>query len=149
MHTYLIPGLELSPTIVQRIVERIPPDRLDAELFPGRFTARQVVAHLADWEPIMRARIQAAAEKPGSTVEAYDEGQMALDHAYAQCDPLEQSDILIRERAITVAYVRGIRAGALKLTAIHPERGEQTVEDFMNIILGDDLYHIEQLSAYL
>ena len=149
MHSYLIPGLELSPVIVQRLIARIPPDRLDQRIFPDRFTAREVAAHLADWEPIMRARIQAAAERPGSSVEAYDEGQMALDHGYAHSDPKEQAGILMRERRVTVDYVRGLSPQALKGSAFHPERGEQTVEDFMNIILGHDLYHLEQLSAYL
>ena len=149
MHTYLIPGLELSPLVVRKIVERIAPERLDERIIPGRFTAREVAAHLAEWEPIMRERIRAAAEQPGSVVNAYDEEQMARDHEYARSDPREQAGVLIRERAITVAYVRGILPEALAQSAFHPERGEQTVEDFMNIILGHDLYHIEQLSAYL
>jgi hypothetical protein len=146
---YAVPGLELSPIIVERIVERIPSAKLDERIDPERFTAREAVAHLADWEPIMRARIQAAAENPGSTVAAYDEGRMADDHGYANSDPIEQAQILKRERAITVEYVKSLTPEVYRLTAFHPERGEQTVEDFINVTLGHDLYHIEQLSAYL
>ena len=149
MHVYAVPGLELSPLIVQRLVERIPPDRMDERQDPDRFTPREVVAHLADWESIMRERIRAAVENPGSTVAAYDEGQMAEDHKYSESDPREQARILIRERAVTVDYVKSLTAGDYGKTAFHPERGEQTAEDFINVTLGHDLYHIEQMTAAL
>ena len=32
---------------------------------------------------------------------------------------------------------------------LYPERGVQTVEDLANMLLGHDMYHVEQLSAYL
>jgi hypothetical protein len=149
MNAYLLPTIEFGPRIVQRLLAYMPDDRLDVPLHPERFTAREVIAHLADWEPIMRERIRMAVSQPGSTVPAYDEGQMAIDHRYAEADPQEQVRILIRERAVTAALLRSLQPGDWSQSVLHPERGPQSAEDLANLLLGHDLYHIEQLTEYL
>ena len=149
MNPYLVPALELSPVVVERLLRQIPAARLDAATAEGRFTAREVIAHLADWEPIMRARIQQASERPGSTIEVFDEGEMALANGYAAADPTEQIRLFQRERAVTAAFVRSLQPGDWSKAAHHPERGTLSVDDLANLLIGHDLYHIEQLSAYL
>jgi hypothetical protein len=149
MNAYLLPSLEFGPLVVRRLLDRLPAGRLDEALHPDRFTAREVVAHLADWEPIMRDRIRIALDQPGAEIPAYDEGQMALDHRYAEQDPAAQAEVFIRERAETAAFLRGLAAEDWGKHAFHPERGRQSVEDLANLLLGHDLYHIEQLTEYL
>lgn len=149
MNAYLLPTLEFGPLVVRRLLAQLPADRLDARKHPERFTAREVIAHLADWEPIMRDRIRIALDQPGAEIPAYDEGQMAIDHRYAEQDPAAQADLFIRERAETAALLRGLASEAWEKHAFHPERGRQSVEDLANLLLGHDLYHIEQLTEYL
>jgi len=149
MNVYLVPALEFSPVVFERLLNQIPPSRLDEALTEGRFTPREIVAHMADWEPIMRARIQQGCERPGSVIEVFDESEMAVSHNYARTDPWEQCLLFQRERQITAAFVRGITAEDRAKTATHPERGILSVDDLANVLLGHDLYHIEQLSAYL
>jgi|SRR5579871_1053366 len=149
MNFYLLPTLEFGPLVVRRLLHQIPASRLDEALVEGRFTPREVIAHLADWEPILRERIEAARTEPGTVIQVWDEGQMALDHGYARTDPEEQCALFIRERSLTAALVRGLAAEDWGKTVQHPERGVQSVDDMANLILGHDLYHIEQLSAFL
>jgi hypothetical protein len=149
MNPYLLPGLEAGPLVIRRLLRQIPASRLDEPLTADRFTPREVIAHLADWEPIMRDRIAAGRAHPGSTIEAYDEGAMAQDHDYAHSDPTVQCDIFERERSLTLVFVRILTAGDWDKTVMHPERGPLSVADLANLLLGHDLYHIEQLSAYL
>ena len=149
MSPYLFTGLELASVAFSRIFRAIPPDRLDEAAVPGRFTPREVIAHLAEWEPIMRERVRTAVERPGSTVEAFDEGQMAVAACYHESDPVEKLRILTQERSRTIEYLRSLSRDDLLGAAFHPERGEQTAEDFANTFLGHDLYHIEQLTASL
>ncbi len=149
MNFYLLPSIEMGPLAVQRLLRLIPAHRLDEAVHPDRFTPREVAAHLADWEPIMRQRIQAAVTTPGQTIVAYDEGQMAVDHRYRELDPYEQADRYRTERGATAAFLRCIPPDAWRNTVHHPERGPQSAEDLANLLLGHDLYHIEQLSEYL
>ena len=69
-----------------KILADVPSNRFDERPAEGRFTLREAVAHLADFEPIFRGRMEAAYESPGVTVEPKDEGQMAIDHNYASQD---------------------------------------------------------------
>jgi hypothetical protein len=149
MNFYLIPAIELGPLTVKRLLRLIPQHRWDEPLHRDRFTPREVVAHLADWEPIMRERIRTAATTPGQTIAAYDEGKMAVDHGYRSSDPHEQAELFRTERAITAEFLRSVTPDQWRNTVHHPERGPQSVEDLANLVLGHDLYHIEQLSEYL
>jgi hypothetical protein len=144
-----MPSIEFGPTILRRIYTLMPKDLLDVALEEGRFTPRQVIAHLADWEPIMRQRIATACTQPGSSIEAYDEVAMAAERGYSMMDPMQQLELFERERALTASYLRTLEGSVWSNTVIHPERGEQSTEDLANLLLGHDLYHIEQVSAYL
>jgi hypothetical protein len=149
MNFYLLPTLEFGPRVIQRLLGQLPQERLDHALHPDRFTPREVLAHLADWEPIMRERIRTALTSPGAEIAAYDEGQMALDHGYAERDPWEQVELFIRERRVTAELLRALKDDDWEKVVYHPERGPQSVEDLANLLLGHDLYHIEQLTEYL
>lgn len=147
MHAYLLTGIELSPTAMERLVAVIPDP--DQALTPDRFTPREILAHLADWEPIMRDRISQAVDHPGSNIDAYDEGQMAIDNRYSEKDVAESLATFKSERKRTVEFVKGLRSEVLGNTVTHPERGEMTVLDLTVLLLGHDMYHVEQLTAHL
>jgi len=149
MNFYLLPAIEFGPQVIRRLLDQLPHERLDLPLHADRFTPREVMAHLADWEPIMRERIRMALTSPGSETPAYDEGQMAIDHHYAEQDPEAQVEVFVRERNATAALLRGLSEADWQQPVHHPERGRQTVEDMANALLGHDLYHIEQLTEYL
>jgi hypothetical protein len=149
MSPYLFSGLEATPRALERIMRAIPEARWNEKLVIDRFTPREVIAHLAEWEPIMRDRVRSAVDQPGSTVSIFDEGAMAVAGRYAESDPIEQLRLLEVERQKTVAYLRSLDSNVLQRSALHPERGEQTAEDFANTFLGHDLYHNEQLTAWL
>jgi hypothetical protein len=110
-----------------------------------RFTPREVIAHLADWEPIMLGRMQTALASPGASIEAFDEAQMAVDNVYLNLDPREQLHLFVQRRADTARWLRALPPDVWSQAVLHPERGLQTIEDQANLLLGHDLYHIEQL----
>lgn len=149
MNPYLFPGLEFGPATIERLIGLIPQNRLDDPLDPGRFGPREIVAHLADWEPILLQRMRTSRETPGATIQAHDEGKLAEDHGYKATDPIEQAASYRMRRAETIAWLRTLGPEDWGKHGVHTERGRQTVYDQANLLLGHDLYHIEQLSAYL
>lgn len=149
MHAYLLPCLNSGPLAIERMIAAIAPGEYDRALEPGRFTPREIVAHLADWEPILRARIRQAVESPGSTIEPHDEDQMAVDHGYASADVHDKVELYKAERRLTAEYACSLTRAELAHLVTHPERGEQSAEDLVGMLLGHDMYHVEQLSAYL
>ncbi|MFM9874739.1 MAG: DinB family protein [Fimbriimonadaceae bacterium] len=144
---YLIKSLELSPLAFARLVDAIPPSEWDRCTDEERFSLRESIAHLADWEPIMRARLSTALESPGTEITSFDEGQRAIDLNYQETDPLEQVQLFAKERAETVRLVESIQDWSGHF--IHPEIGVVTTEDMVNTLVGHDVYHLEHLSQYL
>jgi len=148
MNAYLFPGLELSPRIVEQIVKQIPGARYDDKTDPDRFSLREAVAHMADWEPILRDRIVLAVEKPDSPVQGMDESVRATDKNYPAWDVTESLRTFSAERAKTIAFLRSLAVEDWSKAVDHNEKGRQTVMDQANQFLGHDLYHIEHLMGF-
>lgn len=138
-----------TPATLVRMIDGIRPDQYDTALSAERFTLRELVAHLADWEQIFLDRITQAVEYPGSTIEAIDEGQRAIDHHYSEKDVHHELEVFENRRRDTVSYLLGLAEDDWTKTAIHSERGEVTVEQLVHFLLGHDMYHIHQVSEYL
>ena len=149
MHPYLLKGLPLGPILVRRFAERIPAYQLDHCFEPDRFTTREVVAHLADWEVLFRTRMELALESPGSKIQVHEEGERAISERYCDLDLQQQLNKFEAEREKTTALIAGLSPEQLRAPYLHPAFGVMHVEDQANMLLGHDLYHVEQLSAYL
>lgn len=148
MNAYLFPGLEFGPVIVERLVSQIPAARYDEKTEPSRFTLREAISHLADWEPILRDRIKLAVERPDSPVQGMDESVRAIERNYQGLDVQEQLSQFKQERAATIAYLRSLTTDDWSKAVVHNEKGRQTVADQANQLLGHDLYHIEHLTQF-
>ena len=146
---YLFRGLDDSAKSFQHLVAVVSPSRWDEAVDPARFTFRESVAHVADWEPILQERIRICAEEPGGVVPAFDETKRGKEQGYASADPVEGADRLVVEREKTIAYLRGLSDEQWAGIGVHPEQGEMSAYDWANTILGHDLYHIEHLLRYL
>jgi len=148
MNAYLFHGLSFGPQIVERMVKQISTDRYDEKTNPERFTLGEAVAHLADWEPILRGRIQQAVDTPGTPVNGIDEGQRAEEQGYQRWDVDEQLRKFLQERAKTVKFLKDLKPEDWKKVIVHNEKGEQSVDDEANQLLGHDLYHIDHLTEF-
>ena len=149
MHPYLFPGLELSPKAFEHIIAHIPEKRYDEKTDPNRFTLREAIAHLADWEPIFRERIQAGVDKPGALIQGMDESQRAIDKQYESWDVKESLRIFTEARAETLRYLKTLTAKQWETTVTHNEKGLMTAYDQANMLLGHDIYHFEHASQFL
>lgn len=142
---YLFRALGFTPTILADSLRRMTEAKWDIRPDPDRFTPREVIAHMADWEPIMRARIQSGVDQPGSTVYGLDEGVIAIERDYAHQDVESNIAKFIAERAITIEYLKGLSDDQWASHFIHSEIGRVTAYDYANTMVCHDVYHVEQL----
>ncbi len=149
MNPYLMIALPLAPNIFSRLFDQISEARFDERQDPDRFTPREIIAHLADWEPIVRARMQSAVDNPGGPIEAFDEGKMAVDNNYRSKDIHAELANFAKERQETVTFLGLVPIEHWTQTFLHPERGPVSFSDQANMLLGHDTYHIEQLCGFL
>lgn len=146
---YLYPALRLAPEAVRTLVDAVPEARWDMATDPDRFTFRQAVAHLADWEEIDFDRIKTAVESPRAEIPGIDETDRMIAMDYDRLDPREQVEVYAQRREALIVYLQGLPADAWARTVVHAEKGEMSVYDWANCLIGHDLYHIEHLGQFL
>ena len=149
MNPYLLPALLMTPDLIRRAFSRLPRDLWDARKDPERFTPREVVCHLCDWEPILLERLKAGVETPGVQVPYFDEGQRAVDLRYSEWDPFEALERWKQAREQTVAFIKTLSKEDFHKTFVHPKRGETTIYDAITMMPCHDIYHLEQITSYL
>lgn len=149
MQPYLFPALELAPKAFERLIAHIPEKRYDERTDPNRFSLREAIAHLADWEPIFLQRIQAGVDDPGAAVQGMDETQRALDKNYESWDVKESLRIFTEARAQTIRYLKTLSAKQWQSTVVHNEKGPMTAYDQATMLNGHDTYHFEHATQFL
>lgn len=149
MNPYFLTSLKRAAGVYRKLFAAIGAARLDERLDPERFTPREVIAHLADWEPVFLERMKTALEKDGAPVNAYDEWQFCLDHDYASKSIEESLRAFEQGREQTCAFLEGCSADDLAKAYVHPERGVVSIKETGVTMLGHDVYHFDQLAEYL
>jgi uncharacterized damage-inducible protein DinB len=146
---YLIDeALSATPGIITRFCKNIPAHIADQDQGPDYFTLREVLAHLADWEPIWLERIQRIVQEDQPVLPNIDEGKMAELNNYATT-PVEVSlERFTTGRRELVAYLQSLTMDAFMRHGIRPEIGTITVKDIATLVLSHDTYHIAQLARY-
>ena len=146
---YLIDeALSATPDIITRFCKGIPAHIADQDQGPDYFTLREVLAHLADWEPIWLERIQRIVQEEEPVLPNIDEGKMAELNNYATT-PVEVSlEKFASGRASLVEYLQSLPNDAFARNGIRPEIGNITIKDIATIVLAHDTYHIAQLARY-
>lgn len=145
---YLLEGLASGPSVVETLIGRIAPQHYDTVASPDRFTVREIVAHLADWEAIWRERAEHGQAQTEGAVQAMDEGERAAAQNYATWDVEQSLAIYVQRRADFVARVRSLSAEEMERVYQHPQYGPVTVWVHCVMLAGHDLYHIQQLLDY-
>ena len=149
VNPYIRRSLRFNPVIIERLVGKLPAPAFDDRPDPERFTIREVLCHLADWEPFFLERLKGAVTVDNFQITPYDEGQLAIDNDYAHHDPHAALKRYTAGRETYAAYVETFSPEVLDRPAFHPEQGRLTAGDLINMVVGHDVYHIEQISARL
>jgi uncharacterized damage-inducible protein DinB len=138
-----------TPAALIRMIDIVRPERYDEKLADDAFTLRENIAHLADWEETCLDRITIAVEYPGKEVPNYDVDARAAEHHFSTKDVHHELEVFDNRRRDTMAYLLGLADDDWSKTVIHPTRGEITVKEMVQFIVGHDMYHLHQVSQFL
>jgi len=148
MELYIV-ALSLTPSALIRIIDQVKPDRYADRLPINRFNLSEMVAHVADCEEVFQDRMRLAHEFPGSNVEGFDPDERAKSHHYADKDLHHELDVFDNRRRDTVDFLRSLKPEDWKKTVKHSQYGEMSIAMMASIIIGHDVYHLEQASQYM
>src|SRR6185369_15230445 len=146
---YVMQGLAGAPYVIDRLLQGAASDEFDKRPDPERFTIREVMGHLADWEGVWLERLIRIRDEDNPYLPGYDEGQWAIDHDYAHMDVREQQSRFRDGREKLVSALKGLTPEQWERTASHGEWGSITVEAMAALVLGHDGYHTRQIADWL
>ncbi|HWD39348.1 MAG TPA: DinB family protein [Fimbriimonas sp.] len=149
MNFYVLRSIEFGPTVLERILAQIPEEQYDARPDPDRFTLREAVAHLADWESIFLDRMRQVLDSPGCLIESIDEEELAVEREYAKQDVRENLAKFKSRRAETTQFVRSLTPDDFKKTCRRDQYPDMTLEDWANLLVCHDMWHLEHASESL
>ncbi len=148
---YVLAGLEGTPDVLERLLHDQPAEGAGWDFHPDpeRFTLREIVAHLADWDSIFRGRLERMRDEADPSLPDMDEGQIAIERDYAHSNPLDSLARFRRERALTVERLRGLPTDAWERPGRRENLGSMTIESLAVMILGHDGYHTRQVAQWV
>ena len=137
--------LRTTPAALQSMTAGLTADAMDTPPAPGKWSVREIVAHLADCELVFGFRLRQALEQPGSTITPFDQDAWATRYrAYSVADAL---CTFLAVREWNLALLTAVSEAEQANTVKHPERGEMTFQVLVETIAGHDLNHLTRLRA--
>jgi hypothetical protein len=119
------------------------PDQFERSYAPGKWTARQILTHLAQSEIALGYRARMALTTPGYAAQSFDQDQwMARESATAAHDAL---DAFIGTAAMNIALFAALSEADRATTLAHPEYGSLTVDWIVHQMAGHQIHHLRQL----
>jgi len=144
-HAELIARYEKGAVDFDQALARVPADLLDRAPSPGKWTIRQIAAHLADTELVAATRMRFLAAEPGCELPGFNQDTWANTLGYAEQTP-EQARALIRAvRQSTAAMLRTLPESAWAHTGNHSKRGTVTLLSEVEVYAKHAEHHAQQI----
>jgi len=119
------------------------PRDFDRSYAPGKWSARQVLVHLAQTELALGSRARLALTTPGYVAQAFDQDQwMARESTLGAGEAL---DALIGVGAMNAAFFASLSPADRALTFSHPEYGAISIDWLVHQMAGHQIHHLRQL----
>ena len=118
-------------------------DRFERTYAPGKWTARQILTHLAQTELALGTRARMALTIPNYTAQSFDQNRwIERDTRLSGQDAL---DALIAVGRMNAALFESLTADERQTTLSHPEYGALTVDWIIHQMAGHQIHHLRQL----
>lgn len=136
--------LPLTPHRINDITQQLG-ERANLVPAPGKWSAREIVCHLADCEMAFAFRLRQTLAEDHHVIQPFDQEKWAGNYsAYS----LEQAlTAFSAARNWNLALLRSLSPAVHSKAVTHPERGAMTFYVIVETMAGHDLNHLGQLEA--
>jgi DinB family protein len=138
-----VESLEATGARVEALVKKIGPKGMSRAYAPGKWTAREILAHLADAEIGVGFRLRQALAEKDHVAQPFDQDKWA--ERYEDVDGEAAARAFCALRPWNVALIKTLAPADLARPMMHPERGMESVDIIVKMLAGHDLNHVAQL----
>jgi len=112
---------------------------------PGKWTARQILTHLAETELALGYRARMALSSPGYMAQSFD--QDAWIAKESKVSGVEAASARFALRQMNLALFTSLSPDDRQIPFTHPEYGALTVDWIIHMLAGHDINHLAQLET--
>lgn len=116
---------------------------------PGKWSAADVVQHLADSELVLGFRTRMILTEDRPVIQGYDQDRWATTLRYPLVPLAESRAQLTALRTANLRVLRGLGAKELERVGTHTERGPESLGHLLKLMGGHDLVHRRQIDRVL
>lgn len=136
-----------APDRLRRLVAGLTEAQLAKRPAPGKWSIKEIVAHLADGEVVLgwRYRVVVAHDRP--PIQGYDQDRFVEKLGVSRTTGQELLDDFAMARAVNLGLLSRLAESDFDRAGLHSERGEETVRSMVAMYAGHDRIHLAQVET--
>ena len=138
-----------APARLQKLLKGVSSAKARQRPAPGKWSIREIVAHIADAELVGGYRIRAILGAPGTQVIGFDQDVWVTALHYDKRDLKESLEQYRMLRKANLRLLQSLTPEQWKHYGIHNERGQENVETIAKMFAGHDINHFQQIERIL
>jgi uncharacterized damage-inducible protein DinB len=135
--------LQQTPEKLEHLLETLSPADFEASYEEGKWTAREILAHMADVELLLGYRLRQAVVEAQHIIQPMDQDTWAT--RYKKLEPSRSVETFRALRSWNLSLFATFGLEDWNKEVHHPERGTETVDLMVSFLAGHDLNHLRQL----
>ena len=139
--------LAATPGKLEVLLRTAPRDAWARRPAPERWSAGEVLAHLADCEIVAGWRVRSILAVNGTPLQPFDQDLWATAFRYADVDLAEAFTTFAAARASLLSLLARVDPARLDHHGVHAERGMETIAHLIQLYAGHDVNHLTQIEA--
>jgi len=130
---------------LRSLLEKLGPDGVERSLAPGKWSAREILCHLADSEVAFAFRLRQALAETHHTIQPFDQERWASGYGAFEAPAAVGVFQALREWNRTL--ISSLPPATFSKPLTHPQRGTMTLQVMIETMAGHDLNHLRQLQT--
>ena len=122
---------------------RLGPEGLQRRPAPGKWSAAQILCHLADCETVFAFRLRQSLAETDHVIQPFD--QDAWAKPYDALDSRLALELFDVTRRWNLALLDRLQPADFARKLSHPERGAMNFQTIVETMAGHDLNHLQQI----
>jgi hypothetical protein len=138
-----------APARLAKLLKGVSAARARKRPAPGKWSIKEIVAHIADTELVGGYRIRAILGSPGTQISGFDQDVWVTALHYDKRDLMKSFEQYRLLRKANLALLNSLAAEQWKQYGNHNERGMETIETIVKMFAGHDINHFQQIERIL
>src|SRR5215467_13711364 len=132
---------------LNQVIKGVAASELRRRPAPEKWSANEIVAHLADAEIVIGYRLRLVLGSPGAVIVAYDAETWAMSGHYGERDTRKSVELFRVVREVNLLLLKSLQPEQWKHYGLHSERGQESIEHMVRMHAGHDINHLQQIQA--